>query len=149
MRECGVIKAEYWSELIKLAIATGMPAPMDETIFLATGALTPDKVISRHYSIIWFLGWRCLYAETVSSRIENRTIDLESALKRAVSMLIGRLKAYGVKWADWVRASRLRTNPNGIGRKHRDKKLLFQEADGSYSIHDAIMDMADTLGLKH
>ena len=63
-------------------------------------------------------------------------------------MLIGRLKAYGVKWADWVRASRLRTNPNGIG-KHRDKKLLFQEADGSYSIHDAIMDMADTLGLKH
>ena len=118
-------------------------------IFLATGALTPDKVISRHYSIIWFLGWRCLYAETVSSRIENRTIDLESALKRAVSMLIGRLKAYGVKWADWVRASRLRTNPNGIGRKHRNKKLLFQEEDGSYSIHDAIMDMADTLGLKH
>ena len=35
-----------------------------------------------------FLGWRCLYAETVNSRIESRTIDLEKALKRAVSMLI-------------------------------------------------------------
>ena len=62
-------------------------------------------------------------------------------------MLIGRLRAYGKKWADWVRASRLRTNPNAIPRKHRNKKLLHQNADGSYVIHTAIMAKAQNLGL--
>jgi len=145
--ECDVIREEYWSEIIKLATATGMPPPRDEVIFIATGALSSDKVISRHYSIIWFLGWRCLYAETVNSRVENKTVDLERALKRTVSMLIGRLKAYGKKWRDWVRASRRRTNPNTIPRKHRNKKLLRQDADGEYEIHEAILQMATDLKL--
>ena len=145
--ECGVIRAEYWSELIELAKATGMPTPVDEIIFIATSALAQDKVISRYHSIIWFLGWRCLYAEIVNSRIEGRTINLENALKRVISMLIGRLRAYGKKWADWVRASRLRTSPNTISRKHRNKKLLYQSADGSYEIHAAIMAKAQNLKL--
>ena len=89
-----------------------------------------DKVISQHHSIIWFLGWRCVYAEIVNSRVENRTLDLERALKRAISMLIGRLKAYGKKWREWVVASRHRTTPNTISQKHRNKKLLRQGAGG-------------------
>ena len=72
--ECGVIREEFWSELIELAKATGMPAPIDDVIFIATGALANDKVVSRYHSIIWFLGWRCLYAEVVNSRVESRTI---------------------------------------------------------------------------
>ena len=145
--ECGVIRAEFWSELIELAKATGMPTPIDETIFIATGALARDKVISRYHSIIWFLGWRCLYAEIVSSRVESRTLSLDNALKRVVSMLIGRLRAYGRKWSDWVRASRLRTVPNTISRKHRNKKLLYQHADGSYELHAAILAKAKAMGL--
>jgi hypothetical protein len=124
-----------------------MPTPVDEIIFIATSALAQDKAISRYHSIIWFLGWRCLYAEIVNSRIEGRTINLENALKRVISMLIGRLRAYGKKWADWVRASRLRTSPNTISRKHRNKKLLYQNADGSYEIHAAIMAKAQNLKL--
>ena len=96
-----------------------MPTPHDEIIFIASGALTNEKVISRHHSIIWFLGWRCIYAEIVNSRVENRTIDLERALKRAISILIGRLKAYGKKWREWVATSRYRTKSNAISRKHR------------------------------
>ena len=145
--ECGVIREEFWSELIELAKATGMPAPIDDVIFFATGALANDKVVSRYHSIIWFLGWRCLYAEVVNSRVESRTISLDNALKRVVSMLIGRLRAYGKKWADWVQASRLRTKPNTISRKHRNKKLIYQQADGSYEIHDAILEKAKALGL--
>ena len=145
--ECGVIREEFWSELIELAKATGMPAPIDDVIFIATGALANDKVVSRYHSIIWFLGWRCLYAEVVNSRVESRTISLDNALKRVVSMLIGRLRAYGKKWADWVQASRLRTKPNTISRKHRNKKLIYQQADGSYEIHDAILEKAKALGL--
>ena len=144
---CGVIHAEYWGEVIKLAVKTDMPAPADATIFIATMALSRDTVISRHHSVIWYLGWRCLYAEIVHSRVEGMTLDLERALKRFVSMLIGRLRAYGRKWADWVVASRKRANPNGISEKHRDKKLIEQDVDGSYEIHPAIMQMAKDLGL--
>ena len=117
--ECGVIMEEYWSELIKLAIATGMPPPDDATIFVATGALSPTKVISKYLSILWFLGWRCLYAETVGSRIDGRTLDLDSALKRVVSMLIGRLRAYGKRWRDWVQDTQFRTKPSIIPQKHQ------------------------------
>jgi len=136
---------EYWSELIKLAIATGMPPPDDATIFVATGALSPTKVISKYLSILWFLGWRCLYAETVGSRIDGRTLDLDSALKRVVSMLIGRLRAYGKRWRDWVQDTQLRMKPSIIPQKHQDKKLISQDEEGSYVIHDAILDKAREL----
>ena len=125
-----------------------MPTPSDDTIFIASGALSSDKVTSRYHSVIWFLSWRCLYAEIVNSRVENRTIDLESALKRMISMLVGRLKAYGKKWRDWVKASRWRAKPNQIPRKHRNKKLLRQDADGEYEIHDAIIQTARKLRLQ-
>ena len=124
-----------------------MRPPDDMTIFLATGALSHDRVISRYHSIIWFLGWRCLYAEIVNSRVEGKTIDLDKALKRAVSMLIGRLRAYGMRWRVWAQASRYSSKPNKIGKKHRNKKLLFQSEDGDYVIHDAILDMATHLKL--
>ena len=145
--ECEVIREEYWNELIDLAVKTGMRPPDDITIFLATGALSRDRVISRYHSIIWFLGWRCLYAEIVNSRVEGRTIDLEKALKRAVSMLIGRLRAYGLRWKVWAQASKYRSKKNKIGKKHRNKKLLFQTEDGEYIIHDAVLDMAKYLEL--
>ena len=99
-----------------------MPPPDDATIFVATGALSPTKVISKYLSILWFLGWRCLYAETVGSRIDGRTLDLDSALKRVVSMLIGRLRAYGKRWRDWVQDTQLRMKPSIIPQKHQDKK---------------------------
>ena len=62
-------------------------------------------------------------------------------------MLIGRLRAYGVKWSDWVSASRYRTRPNQIGPKHRDKRILTQGPDRDYAIHDAIINKAVELGL--
>ena len=88
-----------------------------------------------------------MYAEIVNSRVEGKTIDLDKALKRAVSMLIGRLRAYGMRWRVWTQASRYRSKPNKIGKKHRNKKLLFQSEDGDYVIHDAILGMATHLKL--
>ena len=38
--------------------------------------------------------------------------------------------------------------PNQIPRKHRNKKLLRQNADGEYEIHDAILQMARDLKLQ-
>ena len=126
-----------------------MPKPIDTTIFIATGALGPDEVISRNHSVLWYLGWRCLYAEVVNSRVEGKALNLENALKRMVSMTIGRLRAYGIKWQSWVQATQLRSKPKVIPPKHKDKSLLFQDEMGHYEIHTAIIRKAKELNLMH
>ena len=109
--ECTVIHMEFWSHIIKMAVATGMPAPQDTSAFLATGALSWYTVISNFHSGIFFIGWRCLYAASVKSRIDNKPLDLEAALKRTVAMIIGRLKAYGGKWKRWIAKTRHQRKP--------------------------------------
>ena len=89
---------EYWADLLQLAVATGMPTPQDVPTFLLAGWLGKDakgneRVISNDHAGIFFIGWRCLYAEIVRSRVDAVRIDLEKALKRAVAMIIGRIKA--------------------------------------------------------
>ena len=101
-----------------------MPRPRDDVAFLATGALSQDKVIDRDRAGMWFLAWRCLYAEIVRSRVEALALDLDKALKRYVAMIIGRLRAYGAKWRRWVDKSRHQRDQNIIPRRHQDKKIL-------------------------
>ena len=48
-----------------------------------------------------FLGWRVLYGDIVKSRLENLTLKLEKTYKRFISLLIARIKAYGLKWYRW------------------------------------------------
>ena len=62
-----------------MLIQTGMQAPTHYPAFLATGALDSTRVISYYHSGAWFIAWRCIYAEIVGSRIEDRAIDTEKA----------------------------------------------------------------------
>ena len=119
--------------------------PTDKTAFIATGAISNTQAVSKYHAGIWFLGWRCLYAEIVHSRVENQPLDLERALKRSVAMNISRLKAYGLKWILWINASRHRAKPNVIGRKNLDKRVIRHEPEGAYEIHDAFWDLAKKL----
>ena len=64
-------------------------------------------------------------------------------------MWIGRLYAYGLQWRNWVIAGRYQREDRIIPRKHRDKKLMTQEDDGTYWVHDAIYSLADELQLKY
>ena len=88
-----------------------------------------------------------LYAETMHAHLDKVPFDLEKALKRVLALTIGRLTAYGARWREWVDTSRLRTAPNTIGLRHRNKALLRQEPDGDYSIADPLVDAATRLQL--
>ena len=86
-----------------------MKSPADVTTFLAIGVIElkghngeKDEVITKFHSGIFFIGWRCLYAEIQASRADERPINLEKNLKRTISMAISRLKGYGMKWKTWV-----------------------------------------------
>jgi hypothetical protein len=147
LAKCGEIRRKYWNPLLKLLRDTGSPDPMDTQIFLITTAIDADRVISKHHSVIWYLGWRCLYAEIVNARIEKIQINLERALKRCVAMLIGRLRAYGRRWKTWVYSGIQHRHEKIISQKHRDKKLMYQEEDGEYTIHPEIWRLAKKLDL--
>ena len=145
--ECPVIWQGYWTPVLSIMEDTGMPRPRDDVAFLATGALSQDKVIDRDRAGMWFLAWRCLYAEIVRSRVEALTLDLDKALKRYVAMIIGRLKAYGAKWRRWVDKSRHQRDLNTIPKRHQDKTILRSNPVGEYDIHDAILHAAHRLQL--
>ena len=94
--------------------------------------------------------WASLFQLSSTQELnESVPLDLEKALKRAIAMIIGRLKAYGKRWRDWVQAGRHHRQPRSIGRKHRNKKLLKQDEDGEYEIHSALWRLADDLNLTH
>ena len=88
-----------------------------------------------------------MYAEIQRSREEDVPLNCERALKRTVSMLLSRLKAYGSKWSGWVTDGCFQSEKRVIPRKHRDKKLLIQNQDGDYVIHPAVQGMAQSLNL--
>ena len=77
--ECDVIRREYWSVLLDVLRDTGMPPPENVTAFIATGALSESHAISRFHASVWFLGWRCLYAAVVNSRVDAKPLDLDAA----------------------------------------------------------------------
>ena len=74
-------------------------------------------------------------------------MDLERALKRAVAMIIGRLRAYGGRWKEWVSVGEGQRAQRAIPRKHQDKQVLQQDGEGNYTIDDAIWALAQKLGM--
>ena len=105
--------------------------------------------MSNDHSGIFFIGWRCIYATIVNSRIEDTLLKDETALKRAVSMIISRIRAAAGSLRSNIEASRNQRRPKVIGRKRRDRKVMTQSADGSYTIHPALLQLADRLGLDY
>ena len=145
---CGVIRVEFWDVVLDWLRDTGMPTPQDTTTFIATGALSNKHAINEYYAGLWFIAHRTLYAAMMNAHMENKQLNLEAALKRALAITIGRLKAYGGKWGEWVRTARWRRQPNKIGEKHQDKRLMQQDEDGNYEIHPALLNEADRLQLR-
>ena len=145
--KCPILRIEFWDEVVKWMTDMGMPAPDDLTTFIATGAISAEKAVSANFSGIWFIAHRTCYAANMSAYLDNHALDLEKALKRALAMILGRLKAYGARWEEWVVTSRYREKPNMIPSRHRNKKVIQQKAGGDYEIAQTLIDEAKRLGL--
>ena len=82
---CGVIRVEFWDVVFDWLRDTGMPAPQDITTFIATGALSNKKAINEYHAGLWFIAHRTLYAAMMNAHMENKQLNLEAALKRALT----------------------------------------------------------------
>ena len=138
--KCHVIREKLWDPLIKLTTNMGFEAvrPFDVSAFLAIGRRSPYRVISKNQSGIFFLAWRCLYAELVSGRIDDKIPNITNAYKRCLLMTHTRLVAYGEKWLRWVRKNRGTALKSYIPEKHQNKIIIKQACDGSYEINQLL-----------
>ena len=101
---CDIICEEFWTPLITLMDDLGFPTPVETEhdsfvllgVYQETGK--DPTVVRPEQSGLMFIAWRCLYAEVVRSRIDERPIDLAAAYKRTIQVTITRLKAYEEKW---------------------------------------------------
>jgi len=76
------------------------------TSFVIAGKIQGRKYVGEESAGMMFLAWRCLYAEVVKARLEDKRLDLENAYRRTIQMTISRLKAQGVKWYRWYSKTR-------------------------------------------
>ena len=134
MSECPVIRQHFWNPTINLLTEVGMRPPEESRSFILLGRITAQKAISKFFSGVMFLAWRCLYAELVDAKINKARPNLKNAYKRMLVMNITRLTAYGEKWTKWVRKNRKTGNKSFIPEKHQNKHVIVSDQNANYTI---------------
>ena len=72
--------------------------------FWIFGKKDGDRYADTEAAGVLFLAWRCLYAETVHARKEDKELNFKHAYARLILMIISRLKAQGQKWYRWYKS---------------------------------------------
>ena len=141
---CSEICDGYWSEIFSLMDRLGIENTKTD-IFVILGVTGPNRTTCNEGAGILAIAWRCLYAETVGSRIDKRPPQWDKTLKRAISMIIGRVTAYGEKWRSWYLKQRYRTKGKIIAEKYRKLKLISSDEHGTYEINKELMEFFQDL----
>jgi hypothetical protein len=137
--ECPTIASRFWSKIAAFMGALSMDASDNKRKWIL-GMLPSGKTVGREEAAIIFWAWRCLYAEVVAARIDNRDLKPGNAYKNTIRMAYTRVKAYGDKWYRWYSKQRYRKDAKVIPLKHRDKKLVSSDRDATYVIRKALKD---------
>ena len=105
--------------------------------FILLGLKTHNTIVDEEEAGILFLAWRCLYAEVVTARIEDKDLNLKHAYARLVGLIICRLKASGQKWYRWYSRTRgIRTKKvKQFPKRYRIRKLIKTTATATYTIN--------------
>ena len=139
--KCPIIREDFWRRIIRIMRILGLEAENTDK-FIITGTTGPNEVLGRESASVMFIAWRCLYAEIVGARTEERNLRLESAYARTIGMLLGRVKAHGYKWRRWVLRNRFKQPlvKKVIPQKHQVKKLISMDLQGNGTICKRLID---------
>ena len=138
---CDIICEEFWTPLLTLMDDLGFPTPVEteRASFVLLGvyqeAGKDPTVVGPEQSGLMFIAWRCLYAEVVRSRVDERPLDLTAAYKRTMQVTITRLKAYGEKWKMWSQKNRHTSLKSAIPLDKQERKVIAQDILGDYTIN--------------
>ena len=152
LAECPIIRGDFWEPIFALIGKLGFtpPSEEDKLIYITLGCYRKGntiKVITPDQAGLMFIAWRCLYAEIVGSRVDERPLKLEYAYKRTLQMCITRLRAYGEKWLLWSRKNQNTSMKSVIPVNKRDRTVIRQEMLGTYHIAQAFFDEHERMRL--
>ena len=137
--DCPVIGAGFWRKIAGFMGSLHMDAGDNKRKWIL-GTLPSGDTVGREEAAVIFWAWRCLYAEVVAARVDNRELRPETAYKNTVRMTYTRVKAYGAKWYRWYSRQRYKRDAKRVPRKHREKKLISTDIDATYVIRRALKD---------
>ena len=120
-----------------------MCVPMDRhdvTVMILLGAIDGDTVVSPEQTGMLELAWRCLYAETVSARVEPHPVALRKAVARMLRLLIERLEGTARRWYRWYQSIRHTSRAQQFPERYRHKQLTETAEDATHVIHQDVWD---------
>jgi hypothetical protein len=141
LAECNEIRENYFVPLIEILIECELEVPDDEddlTTYLLFGRLSDTKVCDRESAAVLALAWRCLYAEIIGCRADEKEFDINRPLKRCLAMIHSRVTAYGEKWKKWFNRIRHTTKAQLVAKRHQRYKLIKVEQNADYELNKAI-----------
>jgi len=137
---CHVIKKFFWDRVRRIMWRVGLEHSRN-TSFIVAGKVKGRKYIGEEGAGMMFLAWRCLYAEVVKARLEDKRLDLENAYKRTIQMTISRLKAQGVKWYRWYSKTRYiqlqKRKP--FPKRYRTRILIKTTRTAEFTINEELL----------
>jgi hypothetical protein len=147
---CRIIKREFWTKVSRLMSQLGFRVGT-HAAFWVGGRIrkvgTKVEYVGEEQAGIMFLAWRCLYAEVVGARLDDRRMRLAQAYKRMVYMLISRLRANGEKWYRWYSRTRYlqRKKVKHFPKRYRKRVLITTEKDATFRINRTLLNEANGL----
>ena len=80
---------------------------------------------------------RCLYAEFVKCRIDNKAFSSTNTINRAMRLIHSRLKAYGKACKDFCNERQYKRK-NKLPLALSERRIIKVKPNGQYKIHEAI-----------
>ena len=137
--ECGLMFHQYWAPLVLVMRRLGFTVPLSRSeinAMLITFRVTDTTVVGREQATIIEIGWRCLYAALVRTRVDGTPLTLKHAVLRCLRMVHSRVTAYGRKWELWMFGQRGRKEEDQkrIPEKYQKRALIKQGPYGDYVV---------------
>ena len=107
---------------------------------LDVGKAAPEELIG-----LFIIAWRCLYGAIIGHRLENKAFNYQTIKKRAIYLLISRLKAYGKSCKDFCNERKYSGRKHTLPSKLSKRKLVKVQPNGNYHIHDGLYDALRSL----
>ena len=91
LAQCTEIRRYFWDRIIDLMKRLNVRC-VNSLTFLILGCISNNKVVCKVGAGILQLAWRCLYAEVVRARIDDKNLNFRKTYKRTIIILINRVK---------------------------------------------------------
>ena len=147
--ECDSIFRHYWGPLIRLMRQSGFTVPLfrpEVNAMLTTFRVTDTTVVGREQASVIEMGWRCLYAALVRTRVDGTPLTLQHAVLRCMRMLHSRVTAYGRKWELWMirQRGKREADQKRIPRRYQKRAFIKQGPLGDYIVQPILLQNIET-----